>query len=187
MRAATAVLCAGVAATSVQAQEDSAAQRLQKTLEMPGHRALVSVIADPETELAPFETDGCSGGMSWSWRVVADLLPDFAEAEGAHPPWEACCVTHDRAYHNAGGATEAEVSFAARLDADAALRQCVIDQGEAELSTLAARYEVTEDRVRLAYGLVADSMFNAVRFGGGPCSPLPWRWGYGYPACVPGL
>lgn len=160
---------------------------IQRALEMPGHRALMTKITEPGTALSPFETDGCSGGMSWSWQVVADLFPDFEVAQGAEPPWEACCVDHDRLYHAASGTDTADASFAARLAADEALRQCVIAQGEASVSDLAVRYEVTEDQVRLAYRVIGDAMYNAVRFGGGPCSGLPWRWGYGYPGCIPGF
>jgi hypothetical protein len=167
------------------AEEESGG--LRKSLEMPGHRSLQSVIADPESTLAPFETDGCSGGMSWSWRIVADVFPGFEAAQGAHPPWESCCVVHDRAYHDAGGTREAEASFAARLAADEALRACVVSNGEQKLDELAAHYDVSPEQVRFAYSLISDAMFQSVRFGGGPCSGLPWRWGFGYPGCVPGL
>lgn len=175
-------------ASAVAAQDGGAtAPNIQRVLELPGHRALLSMIEEPDIELAPFETDGCSGGMSWSWQVVADVFPDFEAAQGAEPPWEACCVAHDRLYHGASGAMTADQSFAARLEADAALRQCVVEQGETSVSELAQRYDVTEDQVRLAYRVIGDAMYSAVRFGGGPCSGLPWRWGYGYPGCVPGL
>ena len=168
-------------------QDDSAMLKVQRSLEMPAHRTLQSVISAPDTKLSAFETDGCSGGMSWSWRAVADLFPDFEAAQGARPPWEQCCVIHDRAYHNAAGATTAAQSFEARLSADQALQACVVEQGEAQVKDLALRYEVSEDNIRLAYDMIATSMFNAVRFGGGPCSGLPWRWGFGYPGCIPGL
>lgn len=177
------MLLAGTAA----AQETGVLSDMRKGLEMPAHRSLMEVIADPDTQIVPFETDGCSGGMSWSWRVVADLFPDFETAQGAVPPWETCCVVHDEAYHNAGAATEAEASFGARLAADQALQSCVAQPGASEVAALAARYEVSEDQVRYAYELIAQSMFNAVRFGGAPCSGLPWRWGFGYPGCVPGF
>jgi len=119
--------------------------------------------------------------------VVADVFPDFETAQGAQPPWEACCVAHDRLYHDASGARSAEDSFAKRLEADEALRQCVAEQGAASVAELAARYAATEDQIRLAYRVIAEAMYSAVRFGGGPCSGLPWRWGYGYPHCVPGF
>ena len=49
---------------------------------------------------------------------------------------------------------------------------------------IAGRYDVEEDTVRQAYATVAGAMFLAVRLGGGPCTALSWRWGYGYPHCV---
>lgn len=159
------------------------AQEVQRALELPAHRSLMAKIAD--APLAPFETDGCSGGLSSSWRVVADLLPNFAGEHVEVPPWEACCVIHDRAYHGAGRAGDAEESYAARLSADEALRACVVEEGAGRRDALATRYEVAPERIDQAYRAIAESMYAAVRFGGGPCSGLPWRWGFGYPNCVP--
>lgn len=166
-------------ASPAAAQE--AALALQKTLEMPAHRSLISRM-EGETP-KPFETDGCSGGLSSSWRVVADLFPDFADVHEDIPPWESCCVIHDRAYHNSGGASTAEASFDARLVADDALHACVIAEGQTRREDLAQRYDVAPEMIDRAYVAVADAMFTAVRFGGGPCSGLPWRWGFGYPNC----
>ena len=180
-------LVAACLASPLAAQDGSLTFGMQKAIEMPGHRSLMAVIAAPESSLSAFESDGCSGGMSWSWRVVADLFPDFEAAQGSAPPWESCCVAHDAAYHDAGGTTEAEASFAARLAADETLRSCVAAPDPTAVKELAERYEGSEARIGYAFELVAQSMFNAVRFGGGPCSGLPWRWGFGYPACVPGL
>lgn len=176
-----------LAATGVAAEDNSLMASLQKSFEMPAHRSLIGVVAESSAALSPFETDGCSGGMSWSWRVVADVFPDFSEAQGAIPPWEECCVVHDKAYHDAGGTTDAETSFMARLGADDALRQCVAAPPQSDIDAMVLRYDVSQEQVRFAYELIADSMYNAVRFGGAPCSGLPWRWGFGYPGCVPGF
>lgn len=159
----------------------AAAQDLMRGIEMPAHRALMAQIG--EAEPTPFETDGCSGGLSASWRLVADLIPSFATLYENNPPWEYCCVTHDRAYHNAGGATKAGDSFDTRLRADEALHVCVEQHGDAHAEEYAERYGVTPEQVRTAHSITADAMYMAVRFGGGPCSGLPWRWGFGYPGC----
>ncbi len=157
------------------------AQDLMRDIEMPAHRALIDTreVAD----LAPFETDGCSGGLSSSWRLVADTFPKFGAFYEAHPPWEYCCVSHDRAYHNAGGALRAEDSFDARLSADETLRDCVMEHGASHDDEYALRYDMTPDQIRSVHSITAEAMYLAVRFGGGPCSGLPWRWGYGYPGC----
>ena len=63
-------------------------------------------------DLKPFTTDGCSGFMSFSWRLVLRQPP----------PWEGCCLTHDRAYWQ-GGANEL------RLQADNELKRCVTANG----------------------------------------------------------
>lgn len=175
--AALVVLVAG----PVLAQEPETG--LTRTLELRAHQALIDRIARPDTGLAPFETDGCSGGLSQVWGMVSARFPEFAETYEAAPPWEACCFTHDRAYHAAAEASTAEESYDARVLADAELRSCVNETGRLRRSELAEQYGVTPDRVELAYGLIADAMHLAVRFGGGPCSGLSWRWGYGYPNC----
>ncbi|MEM7237480.1 MAG: hypothetical protein AAF501_06615 [Pseudomonadota bacterium] len=171
----------GIAA--VEAAGEDTVSGLRRTVEMPVHEALVGVIRAPGTEVATFTTDGCSGGLSSTWFVVADLFPDFSAAHMERPPWEACCITHDRVYHNAAGATEADQSFDARLAADNELRRCVVETGDERKSDIAQHYGLSEAQVQLAYGVISDAMFNAVRFGGSPCSGLPWRWGYGFPAC----
>ncbi len=160
-----------------------ASQDLMRTVEMPGHRALMEVLETGEP--VPFETDGCSGGLSSSWRLVADTFPAFSEMHDSSPPWEACCVIHDRAYHNAAGTSTAEDSFEARLAADEALKACVVEDGNQRADEFAIRYQMTPEQVRSAYSTIAGSMYLAVRFGGGPCTGLPWRWGFGYPGCTP--
>jgi hypothetical protein len=152
-----------------------------RAVELPAHRVLMETIRG--AALAPFETDGCSGGMSTIWRTIAVQFPDLAEVHGALPPWEACCEVHDFTYHRAGDATEALASFEARKQADEALRACVVETGEQELPRIAAAFGVSEDLLRQTYRGIGDAMYLAVRFGGGPCSGLPWRWGYGYSGC----
>jgi len=158
-----------------------AAQDLMRGVEIPAHRALMDSRND--AKLTPFETDGCSGGLSSSWRLIADTFPKFSALYEAHPPWENCCVTHDRAYHNAGNAQNAEASFDARLAADDALRSCVMAHGETHADDYALRYDMTADQIRSVHSITSEAMYMAVRFGGGPCSGLPWRWGFGYPGC----
>ncbi|WP_374438147.1 hypothetical protein [Inhella sp.] len=89
-------------------------------------------------DLAPFRTDGCS------------LYPD----RNAQSDWCDCCVAHDLAYWRGGDA-------AARLQADEALRACVLHTtGNAQQ---------------------AAQMFSGVRAGGGPWWPTSYRWAYGWP------
>lgn len=157
------------------------AQDLMRRFEMPAHRALMD--QSNGAELQPFETDGCSGGLSASWRWVAKQFPQVGEIFEEHPPWENCCVIHDRAYHNAGGADSAEESYDARLAADDALHACVAAHGDLNADEYADRYDMEPDQIRTIHAITADAMYGAVRFGGGPCSGLPWRWGFGYSGC----
>jgi len=159
------------------------AQDLTRNIEMPGHRSLMQARA--QAPLAPFETDGCSGGLSSGWRLVADTFPEFRALYETTPPWESCCVTHDRAYHDAGGAAQPADSYDARLSADITLRDCVKSQGAEQADAYTKRFDMSSEQVRSAYSTIAEAMFLAVRFGGGPCTGLPWRWGYGYEDCKP--
>lgn len=93
----------------------------------------------PEIELQPFTTDGCS------------MFPDRSRTQGKD--WSCCCVAHDLAYWRGG-------SWAERVLADEALRQCVIER--------------TGDRP------LADLMHAGVRAGGTPHLPTSFRWAYGW-------
>lgn len=68
------------------------------------------------------------------------------------PPWEHACVSHDLAYWQGGSAAD-------RRYADRMLMIRVALNG---------------------HPLTAFLMWAAVRIGGHPLLPLPWRWGYGY-------
>ena len=114
------------------------------------------LLAVQDVPLTPFQSDGCSGGLSRVWNSLPDLLQ-------VDPlPFEACCVTHDRAYHSGGGQATARGSYMARVAADRAFHGCVAQEGGSAL---------------------AEGLYQAVRLGGQPCSGLSWRWGYGRPAC----
>jgi len=60
----------------------------------------------------PFVTDGCSGGLSWAWKLV------FKK----ETPWEGCCVVHDFAYWKGGG-------WDKKYRADKKLMKCVWKKG----------------------------------------------------------
>lgn len=162
------------------AQETARPSPLDR-IEMAAHARLAQV--RDGAHLAPFTTDGCSGGLSAIWRAVARQFPGFADVHRDTPPWESCCVTHDRAYHMAGPDPAPAASFEARLQADRTLRACVQDTAAGRRAELADQYGMTAAQVDNAYAAIAAAMFEAVRLGGAPCSGLPWRWGYGWPDC----
>lgn len=162
---------------------EAAAADPVNALEARAMTALAAAQARADARLAPFATDGCSGGLSAGWAVLAGRLPAFGRALGGRPPWEACCVAHDLAYWRG----PARDGVARRLEADRGLRACVADIGRARAVELARRLDVSPEQVSVAFELAAEVMFAAVRLGGGPCTPFPWRWGYGWPECAPGL
>jgi hypothetical protein len=126
-----------------------------------------------------FNSDGCSGGMSSTWGYLSDTLPEFIRYAGDKPPWEHCCVAHDRHYWRG----ESNHGFSQREQADERLRQCVTltgrEQGD-EISTILGLQK--QDIIELI-DLTALLMYQAVRIGGAPCTGLPWRWGHGWPPC----
>jgi hypothetical protein len=157
---------------------------LEFRIEIGQHERLIKRRTVAGTVLAPFASDGCSGNLSTGWELVSKTLPSVAKHHGERPPWEDCCVAHDRIYH-AGGAAglDAKASFAARRAADEQLRVCVIKTGVDRLEVLSTDYNLSRDEISIIYRTIADVMYRAVRFGGGPCSGLAWRWGFGWPPC----
>ena len=133
----------------------------------------------PAVVIAPFRSDGCSGGMSHAWRQLADVLPAFGRAAGDVPPWEHCCVEHDRFYWRG----EAHNGYAKRLQADEALRACVRQTGLDMSDELSRRLDGSPAEIEQLFNVASDMMFQAVRLGGGPCTGLAWRWGHGWPPC----
>jgi hypothetical protein len=170
-----------VALTCLPVVAESQESGIQYRLELTAHEALRGVRETPSAVLAPFQTDGCSGGLSDAWRMIANTFPDFAEVHEEVPPWEPCCVTHDRAYHIGGADPAPELSYAARLTADIALEACVISEGKIRADE--GFYDSDPDDVHQAYAGVARLMYLSVRVGGGPCTGLPWRWGFGHDQC----
>ena len=135
--------------------------------------------------LTPFNSDGCSGGLSAGWAFVSAALPAVEKLHGGRPPWENCCRAHDMSYHTGGVVDlDAIASFDARRGTDEELRACVIGIAEERVDVLSAEYGLRKEEVRRLYRMIADIMYRAVRFGGAPCSGLPWRWGFGWPPCI---
>jgi len=157
---------------------------LESKIELDLHERLISARKKDGATLAPFASDGCSGGLSAGWALVSSTFPAIAKRHGDRPPWESCCIAHDRRYH-AGAApdADAQASFRSRRLADEELRQCVIAVGETQRDTLSAEYGLRQDDVSRLYQTTAGAMYWAVRLGGAPCTGLSWRWGFGWPAC----
>lgn len=165
IRDLTLALVVVVQASAALAQDDWISRS-----ELQKHAALMARTSEGPV---PFTTDGCSGGLSWTWRRAVATFPELAPEEGQSPAWEQCCVAHDRSYHNAGGAETATTSYAARLSADQELEACV--------SALGAQADSRAGAV--LFDQLGAAMYRAVRFGGGPCTGYGWRWGYGFADC----
>ncbi len=167
-----------------QATSSSRLDNLERSLELGRHERLLKEKQNPDHLLSGFTTDGCSGGLSVGWRHLSRKIDFLKTVHGDLPPWESCCVSHDRLYHEAGDRSfTAEMSFEARKQADEELRGCVLDTSLARTSELSKQYGLTVEEVSQIYEVIANLMYRAVRIGGIPCSGLPWRWGYGWPEC----
>ena len=129
--------------------------------------------------IGEFSSDGCSGGMSSAWSYLSDILPKFADYAGHKPPWEHCCVTHDRQYWRG----VSDNGLVMREQSDTQLRQCVQQTGEEKSEQISEDLGLPEQDIKELINLTANLMFQAVRIGGAPCTGLPWRWGYGWPSC----
>jgi len=157
---------------------------IERQLETGRHRSLIDRIAENSTTMTEFTTDGCSGGLSVGWEYLSSQFPEIRTRHGDRPPWEDCCVAHDRHYH-AGGADSisAAQSFDQRKAADLELMSCVVETGVERSADLKEEYDLTDNQVTVLYQAIAELMYRAVRLGGVPCTNQPWRWGYGWPRC----
>ena len=163
---------------------DPTMDAVERSLETSRHERLLASIAESDTTMSDFTTDGCSGGLSIGWEQFAARFPEFAARHGDLPPWQECCVIHDRQYHAGSvGLLYAIGSFERRKQADLALKNCVVDTGVQRSAALQDIYGLTEDQVRDFYEAISELMYRAVRVGGIPCTDQPWRWGYGWPHC----
>ncbi len=147
--------------------------------ELARYQALARIQANSANHLATFTTDGCSGGLSDGWRFLARALPIFKQKFGDKPPYEGCCVVHDRAYWRG----ETKNGYAKRLHADQTLQQCVAEYGRTHRDSFAREFHLTPESIESNFKIVATLMYRAVRIGGQPCTLFPWRWGYGWPRC----
>jgi hypothetical protein len=175
----------GVDAPSLSIESnDAGSDDVNINLELGLQQQFQDRMSSPDAALAEFTTDGCSGGLSVGWDYVAQQLGFFRERHGTQPPWESCCVEHDRSYHTGGGAgLTASQSFSAREQADDELRACVLGTAAERGGSLRTDYGLRDEQVTVLYEIIADSMHLAVRLGGMPCTGLSWRWGYGWPQC----
>lgn len=156
---------------------NNALLKVERELEDWRHELLSEVQA--VTKINEFITDGCSGGMSDGWHYIARVIPVFKNKFGDKPPWEECCVEHDRAYWQGKTLNGFEV----RLKADQSLRQCVIDFAKLHSEEYSREFKLDKKTIETNFAVTAELMYRAVRVGGQPCTILPWRWGYGWPVC----
>ena len=126
-----------------------------------------------------FRSDGCSGGMSATWGYLSDTLSEFVRFAGDKPPWEHCCVEHDRHYWQ--GMTID--GFEKRVRADVQLRVCVQLSGQKKSDEISNVLGLPQQDIVDLINLTGDLMYQAVRIGGAPCTGLSWRWGHGWPPC----
>jgi len=153
--------------------------KIERELETSRYPLLARIQSGHPEQLAVFTTDGCSGGLSDGWRFLASALPPFKHKFGNKPPYEACCVVHDRAYWRG----ETSQGFDKRLQADTRLRECVVRYGHVHRQAFAREFHLSAETIDQNFRIVAFLMYRAVRAGGMPCTPFAWRWGYGWPPC----
>ena len=154
-------------------------EKVERDLEEWRHNLLYETIKQATNGIKPFTTDGCSGGMSSGWQHLARVLPVFKKQFGDIPAWESCCVTHDREYWAGANSN----GFEKRRLADKALWQCVKEFGRTHSDEFSQRFKIDREVIKQQFAITAELMYRAVRVGGQPCTPLPWRWGYGWPYC----
>jgi len=175
---------AGICQAGDNSDTDPNIDAIERKLELGRHQELLDLIAESGTSMAGFTTDGCSGGLSAGWEYLSGLFPEMAKTHGEQPPWEACCIDHDRQYPSGGRDSTSPIeSFEGRKQADLTLFSCVQETGTERSLQLQTEYGLSEEQVATMYRSIAEMMYRAVRMGGMPCTGQPWRWGYGWPQC----
>ncbi len=173
-----------VSASDDQIEVDATVDTIERQLEVKRHEKLLARIAENDTTMTDFWTDGCSGGLSDGWEYLSEQFPAVKARHGEDPPWESCCEIHDVAYHEGGLSSESATdSFDQRKAADLELLSCVANTAEQRSDELNDLYSLSESQIALLYKGIAELMYRAVRLGGIPCTTQPWRWGYGWPSC----
>ena len=103
-------------------------------------------------EIMPFTTDGCSANQSKNWEVLAQVLPVFADEFGQKPPWEDCCVAHDKLYWQGDVAD----GYHHRVAADQELKACIVATGDKLAAELSSPYSVSEEKIGAAFATISD-------------------------------
>jgi hypothetical protein len=148
------------------------------------YERLVRAYAASGRKLSRFWSDGCSAGLSQGWRMAALANPFLARNSTGGPPFEHCCVEHDRVYHSAArDHPNPQASMRARALADEALRQCVKRSGFEVKRNIEATTGISANATALSYGFLGEVMQGAVSAAGGPCTGASWRWGNGSAQC----
>ena len=65
---------------------NTAMDAVERKLEMYRHEQLLARIAEKDTAMSDFKTDGCSGGLSISWELFAARFPKFEVRHREQPP-----------------------------------------------------------------------------------------------------
>jgi len=162
-----------------ESEQENVFLKMNRDLEEWNLSRLATVQSNRESKLSDFISDGCSGGLSEAWISFSKVFPQFKQHFGNKPPWETCCVSHDREYWLG----DTEDGFGKRLQADILLSQCVLEYGTQNSKRLALKFNLSEEQIVTQFKITSELMYRAVRLGGQPCSYLPWRWGYGWPNC----
>ena len=139
------------------------------------------LFAKTQNELSPFTTDGCSAGLSDTWREIVGSLSesnvefDSRYADAMDVPFEEACVTHDRAYHEGIG------GYAGRLAADNQLRTDILQYAIDNTKDIKNRTNLkTDEQALFLYEGIAEATYRGVRLGGAPCTNQTYAWGFGY-------
>ncbi len=134
-----------------------------------------------KSSLDPFVSDGCSGNVSNLWKSAITTLSGqsttFSEkySMAQNIPFEAACVAHDEIYHRGEG------GYVERLKADNDLRAAIIDYGINNSEEIKTRTGINStEQVIFMYEFIAETVYRGVRFGGAPCTGMPYAWGFGY-------
>lgn len=99
----------------------------------------------------PENSDGCTV-LSWTYNLLTNKKLSF----------RSCCVSHDEDYWFGGTRKQ-------RRESDARLRDCIFAHNNGSVVS------------KILYFSLSRVMWVAVRIGGSPKLPFPWRWEFSQP------
>ena len=163
-------------------EPDTFIDKLEYKVEIDRHERLAATRKAAGVTLAPFVSDGCSGGQSAGWALASSRFDFLLSVMAATRHRESCARSMTKSATRADRQMPTQRPALKRgVSQTSNCAHAYAGLARSERKILMTEYGLGRDEVTLLYRGIADAMYRAVRLGGAPCTRLPWRWGFGWP------